>query len=623
EVPLKKPALLTSLLVFLVLAFVPSRGLWGQTQRPEGLPPTGPAGTAPDTVFLEDLTWAEVRDLIQSGTTTVIIGTAGTEQKGPHMVDGEHKFVMTYAADKIARVLGKTLVAPVITYVPEGNWENPGGHMAKPGTITLPEDRFVELLVSAGRSLKSGGFKTVLFLGESGGNRTGMRTAAARLNELWKGEARAFWADDYYTKSHNDQNKYITDTMGIPADQIGGHANLLDTSEMLFVNPKHVRAKKMAPGGGYQNSGVSGDPSKSTAALGKVFMQIKIDNAVAQLKGLMAGTIEPAGPAAPRGGGAGRAGGAGRGEGTAGGAARGDGRGARGGDAAGEAGGAGRGAGAAADATPPGPRPPTAKSAPAGIAPSQAPDTVFIDELTWEETRDAINAGSTTVIIPTGGTEKNGYHMVLGKHNYVVTHAANLMARRLGKTLVAPTIQYVPEGNPDRQNPGAISLPSPAYDQLLDAAARSLKVHGFTNILFIGDSGGNQAGMTAVANALTQEWKAENVKVHSLTDYYGSGREHYRAWLLAQFGYSDDVIGSHAGISDTSQMMHVRPTGVRKTHVKPWGGPADSGVSGDPAKSTAEIGRMGIEFKINAAIAQFRAAIAPPRGARGGGSAPR
>jgi creatinine amidohydrolase/Fe(II)-dependent formamide hydrolase-like protein len=376
---------------------------------------------------------------------------------------------------------------------------------------------------------------------------------------------------------------------------------------MLFVDPKHVRLNKIAPGGGYQNSGVSGDPSKSTAALGKVFLQIKIDNAVAQIKGLMAGTIEPAGLPAPRAGGAARGEGRPGGQGRGAGAGRGEGRGA---------------AGAAADA-PPGPRPPTAKTAPAGISPSQAPDTVFIDELTWEETRDAINAGTTTVIIPTGGTEKNGYHMVLGKHNYVVAHAANLMARRLGKTLVAPPIQYVPEGNPDRAQPGVISLPSPAYDQLLDAAARSLKVHGFTHILFIGDSGGNQAGMTAVAAALTEEWKAENIKVLALTDYYSTGREHYRAWMLAQFGYTDAIIGSHAGISDTSQMLHVRPAGVRTAMVKPWGGPTDSGVSGDPAKSTAEIGRMGIEFKVNAAIGQFRAATAPPRGRRGGGSARR
>src|SRR5687767_10198826 len=175
----------------------------------------------PGSVYLEDRTSAHVRDLIAAGTTTVIVGTAGTEQKGPHMVDGEHKCVMEYAADKIARALGRTLVAPVITYVPEGSWERPSGHMSKPGTITLPEDRFVELLVHAGRSLKAGGFSTILFLGESGGNRIGMRTASARLNEAFNGTARAFWIDDYYTKSHADQNAYISKTLGVPGNQIG------------------------------------------------------------------------------------------------------------------------------------------------------------------------------------------------------------------------------------------------------------------------------------------------------------------------------------------------------------------------------------------------------------------
>jgi creatinine amidohydrolase len=541
-------------------------------------PATGPGGTPPDTVFLEELTWAEARDLVASGTTTVIIGTAGTEQKGPHMVDGEHKFVMEYAADKIARAIGRTLVAPVITYVPEGSWETRSGHMSKPGTITLPEDRFVELLVSAGRSLKAGGFTTILFLGESGGNRTGMRTAAARLNELFKGDARAFWIDDYYTKSHADQNAHVTTTLGIPADQIGGHANILDTSEMLFVNAKHVRPKKLAPGGGYENSGVSGDPTKATAALGKVFLQIKIDNAVTQIKGLMAGTLHPAAETPAAGGG-------GRG---------------------------GRGPQATASVAA-GPPRPTMETAPAGISPTEPPDTVFIEELTWEETRDLMKAGRTTVIVPTGGTEKNGYHMVLGKHNYVVTHSANLMARRLENTLVAPTIQYVPEGDPDRAGPGVISLPSPAYDMLLDAAARSLQAHGFTEILFIGDSGGNQAGMRAVAEKLNEEWKATGTRVFALTDYYEGGREHYRAWMLAAFGYDDDIVGSHAGISDTSQMLHVHPAGIRKDRIMPWGGPRDAGVSGDPTRATAEIGRMGIEFKVNAAIGQYRLIKNPPR----------
>ena len=558
-----------------------------QTERP----PTAPAGTPPDTVFLEDLTWAEVRDLVKAGTTSVIIGTAGTEQKGPHMVDGEHKFVLTYAADKIARAMGRTLVAPIVTYVPEGSWDPPRGHMAKPGTITLPQDRFVELLVNAGRSLKAGGFTNIFFIGESGGNSGGMRTATTRLNELWTdGSARAWWIDDYYTKGHADQGRYINDKLGIPGNQSGGHANILDTSEMLFVDPKHIRTAKIADGGGYANSGVSGDPTKATAELGRIFLQIKIDNAVAQMKGLLAGTIQPAAP--PE---AGAGGGRGRG-----GAGRGGGRGGRG-DAAQPTG------AAQTPADPPAPPKPTFETAPAGISPNNPPDTVFIDELTWEETRDALKAGTRTVIIPTGGTEKNGYHMILGKHNYIVTFASNMMARQLKNTLVAPTIQYVPEGNPDRAQPGVISHPSPAYDLLLDAAARSLQAHGFTDILLIGDSGGNQAGLRNVANTLNAEWKDRGARVFALTDYYEGGRDAYRAWMLKTFAYDDAIVGSHAGISDTSQLLFVHPAGIRKDQIKPFGGPRDAGVSGDPTKATAEIGKMGIEFKVNAAIAQYKA----------------
>ena len=224
--------LFTSLVVFVLSV---------SAQRPADAPATMSSGKPPDTIFIEELTWAEVRDLVAGGTTTVIVGTAGTEQKGPHMVDGEHKFVMTWAADQVARSLGKTLVAPVVTYVPEGSWENPGGHMGKPGTITLPVDRFIELLVMAGRSLKAGGFKKILFLGESGGNRTGMRSAAEKLNALWQGAATAYWVDDYYTKAHAEQNTWAAKYLKVADDQVGNHANILDTSELLFVAPKHVR----------------------------------------------------------------------------------------------------------------------------------------------------------------------------------------------------------------------------------------------------------------------------------------------------------------------------------------------------------------------------------------------
>ena len=256
-------------------------------------------------------------------------------------------------------------------------------------------------------------------------------------------------------------------------------------------------------------------------------------------------------------------------------------------------------------------------SAPARTGGAQAPSRLpppgppFIETMTWTEVRDAIAGGTRVVIVPTGGTEQNGPHMVLGKHNYIVTYAAWQLAQRLGNALVAPTIQYVPEGDWSRpgfgDKPGVISLPSPAYDRLLDAAARSLKVHGFTDILLIGDSGGNQAGLTAVANALNAEWAGSGVRVYALVDYYQKARLQLRDWLLKTYGWDAQTMGSHAGTTDTSQMLYVHPAGVRTDRLAPGGGGPDSGVNGDPTKASAEIGKVAIEMKVEAALAQYRA----------------
>ena len=74
------------------------------------------------------------------------------------------------------------------------------------------------------------------------------------------------------------------------------------------------------------------------------------------------------------------------------------------------------------------------------------PTTVHIADMTWVEVRAALEQGYTTVIVPSGGIEQNGPHMIVGKHDYIVKHAAERIAGELGKTLVAPVISYVPEG---------------------------------------------------------------------------------------------------------------------------------------------------------------------------------
>ena len=122
----------------------------------------------PATVYLEDMTWLEIKAALDAGKRGVIIPTAGQEQKGPHMVEGKHHYIVHYTAGRIADEIGTLLVAPVVTYVPEGDIEpKPTGHMAYPGTISMPPKVFAEILEYAARSLRVHGFTDIFFLGDS------------------------------------------------------------------------------------------------------------------------------------------------------------------------------------------------------------------------------------------------------------------------------------------------------------------------------------------------------------------------------------------------------------------------------------------------------------------------
>ena len=99
-----------------------------------------------DSVFIEELTWVEVRDAIKAGKTTIIFPTGGTEQNGPHMVLGKHNFRVAALSLRIAEKLGNALVAPVVSYVPEGRVSPPTGHMRFAGTISVPGDAFAMLV---------------------------------------------------------------------------------------------------------------------------------------------------------------------------------------------------------------------------------------------------------------------------------------------------------------------------------------------------------------------------------------------------------------------------------------------------------------------------------------------
>jgi len=270
-----------SLRKLVLLAGVSLAGLWL-------LPLSGGAGKldapVPETVFLRDMTWVELRARMRAGATTVIVPTAGIEQNGPHMVLGKHGYIVTETARRIAVALGSAVVAPTLDTVPEGDIGRRDGHMAFPGTISLPEQLFAALLENVAGSLKVAGFRAILFLGDSGGSQTAQSEVAARLDALWRGDGvRVIALTGYYADS--GAIRWLGD-QGFTSAAIGRHAGIRDTSELMAVHPEGVRADRRAPSGGAYDepTGVDGDPGKATAEIGRKLVQLKVDAALEQIR---------------------------------------------------------------------------------------------------------------------------------------------------------------------------------------------------------------------------------------------------------------------------------------------------------------------------------------------------
>ncbi len=253
--------------------------------------------------------------------------------------------------------------------------------------------------------------------------------------------------------------------------------------------------------------------------------------------------------------------------------------------------------------------------APAGVQAQRIPDSLDIADMTWMEVRDAVAAGRRTVIVPSGGIEQNGPHMVLGKHDRIVRHTARRIAQELGDALVVPVLPYSPQGrfDPPEGNlrfPGTIGVTEEAFAATLEGIARSLRAAGFRVICFLADNGPSQRAQSALAARLDAAWRREGVRVIAVDRYYAAIAAQ-DAWLRAQ-GETEASIGTHAGIGDTSELMAVHPGGVDLARLEGRRGPglAAFGATGDPSRASAERGEAILPLRVDAAVAEIRAALA-------------
>ncbi len=222
--------------------------------------------------------------------------------------------------------------------------------------------------------------------------------------------------------------------------------------------------------------------------------------------------------------------------------------------------------------------------------PIDAFDSVFLEQLTWL-------AGKTTAIIPTGAIEPNGPYLALGKHNYVLQATTERIARELGTALVAPIVPFVPGGDIDPPSghmryPGTISLQQSTF-----------RPHGFTRIILIGDSGGNQDGMRDVAEALSAEWKGSGNTIHFIPEYYDNPR--WKRWLEGH-GIHEVDEGLHDDVRHSAIMMVVDPSTVRMEQRLEAGLFSINGIPLAPAERTIELGNSLIDYQADVTVEAIR-----------------
>ena len=239
-----------------------------------------------NSVWIEELTWIEVRDAMAAGRTTAIIPTGGIEQNGPYVALGKHNYVLEGACDAIARELGNALCTPIIKLVPEGGFEPRTGHMRYPGTLTVRDETFQMMLEDVGHSLHVHGFEHIIYIGDSGGNQAGMAAAAAALNERW-GETKAHHIAGYYDNAGVVARMNELGVEEGPSD--GYHDTYWLTSMQMTVDPSTVRYDERVAAGKATINGVSIAPKEETIALGEQLMQWRNNKTVELIRAAIAG----------------------------------------------------------------------------------------------------------------------------------------------------------------------------------------------------------------------------------------------------------------------------------------------------------------------------------------------
>ncbi len=235
-----------------------------------------------NTVRMEEMTWPEIKQAIESGFTTAVFAVGSTEQHGPHLPEMTDARIGEDVGERIARKLGKALQARTVDV---GISEH---HLAFAGTISLKPETLALVLRDYVDSLVRHGFKRIVIVPTHGGNFATVRQAIVTARAKYP-KVEVMGATDLLGLTGFLERMSVEH--GVSAEEAGAHAGENEASMMLALEERLVRTDRYAPGylgplgeaetqlifekgmPTLTSNGVLGDPRKASSAKGEAYLE--------------------------------------------------------------------------------------------------------------------------------------------------------------------------------------------------------------------------------------------------------------------------------------------------------------------------------------------------------------